>query len=1253
MKKLIMVFSIVIISTIIIFAQSSIHDPNIWVTNGWVSTIAVDGDYTYVGGNFSYIGPNTGYGAKMNTASDIPDISFPKVNGSINVIIPDGSGGWLIGGGFTKVGTYNRNNIAKINSDGSVDVAWEPNANGLVSTIVISGSDIYVGGGFTSIGGASRNRIAKLNNTTGTADPSWNPSAGSIVNTIAINGSDIFVGGNFTTIGGVSRNRIAKLNTTTGAADPSWNPSASSTVNTIAINASDIYVGGNFTTIGGVSRNRIAKLNTTTGAADPSWNPDANTTVRTIIIDENEIYVGGNFYSIGGETRPGLAKLDNSTGAADLLWVPNPNLGTEVYTVNKNGSDIYVGGIFTSIGGGSRNRIAKLNNTTGATDLQWDPNANGRVSTIAIDGNDIYVGGDFTSLGGESIASLAKFSNITGIVDPTWNPSPNGDINTIYINGSDIYIGGLFTSIGGQLRRCVARLNNTTGAADPLWNPDAYNRVYAIAVSGSDIYVGGSFLSIFGVTRRGIAKLNNTTGAVDLIWNPNPNGDVNTIAINGSDIYAGGTFNSIGGATGTSLAKLNITTGGADPSWNANVFGVVHSIIIDGSNIYAGGGFTTIGGVARHRIGKINLANGNLDRSWNPNINSGGLIYTIANSGSDIYVGGIFTSFNGMPRNNIAKLNNTDGAVDPLWDPNINGKVSTIAVNGTNVYAGGTFTTIGGSAQQNLVLFRDEVTNTTPVFISPTPSCGTLFTVDVGSPISFTVAAEDIDAGDVVTLTASGLPSGSVMNPVLPSSGNPVSSEFSWTPDLASVGNHTLTFEITDNNSAPVSCSFNIEVVNNNVPPVFVAPTPVCGTSLTATVGTVFNFTVAAEDVDAGDVINLTSGTLPAGSAMNPVLPASGNPISSDFSWTPDFASVGNHTVTFEITDNYSDPVQCSFNIEVINSNIAPVFVAPTPASGSTLTVYAGSPLSFTVQAEDSDAGNIVELYVAGLPSGAMMNPPLPFAANPVSSDFSWTPTVSDIGSYILIYAAVDNFTASTTCTLTVVVEDAPGIVCPLNQLYWRDNPGEWPVETLILGTLHSYDKTQLLSILSMLDLRDASVILAKQLIAAKLNVANGAPVPVEVANMIVSADGSIRELIIPAGIRVLSVSGLTMLRQAVILLAYNNNLLTRDCSSTLSKQMAFEEEIIIPVSDYTLFDNYPNPFNPSTKIMYTVPNNEFVTLKVYNTVGEEVMTLVNEVKQPGLYEVDFNAASLPSGVYMYRIIAGEFVQTKKMILMK
>ena len=436
-----------------------------------------------------------------------------------------------------------------------------------------------------------------------------------------------------------------------------------------------------------------------------------------------------------------------------------------------------------------------------------------------------------------------------------------------------------------------------------------------------------------------------------------------------------------------------------------------------------------------------------------------------------------------------------------------------------------------------------------------------------------------------------------------------------------------------------------------NSPPSFISPTPTCGTPFTIDVGQPFNFTVAAEDIDVGDVVILTASGLPLGSMF--VEPTPINPVSSDFSWTPDLASVGNHTLTFEITDGVSTPVSCSFNIEVVNNNVAPVFVAPTPVCGTSLTATVGTVLNFTVAAEDVDAGDVVELTASGLPSGSTMNPVLPFSGNPVSSDFTWTPTSSDIGSHEIIYTATDNLTASVSCTLTVDVEGVPAVVCPLNQLYWEANPSTWPVSSMVLGTVNNYTDTELLSLLGSTIRSDASIILAKQLIAAKLNAANGAPVPTAVANAITNADNTIGSLFIPAETRPISRTGIVMLLQAIYLWSYNNNFLTPDCASTLSKQMANEEEITTPVNEYTLFDNYPNPFNPTTRIVYTVSENEFVSLKVYNTVGEEVMILVNEVKQPGLYEVDFNAASLPSGVYMYRIIAGEFVQTKKMILMK
>jgi hypothetical protein len=86
----------------------------------------------------------------------------------------------------------------------------------------------------------------------------------------------------------------------------------------------------------------------------------------------------------------------------------------------------------------------------------------------------------------------------------------------------------------------------------------------------------------------------------------------------------------------------------------------------------------------------------------------------------------------------------------------------------------------------------------------------------------------------------------------------------------------------------------------------------------------------------------------------------------------------------------------------------------------------------------------------------------------------------------------------------------------------------------------------------------------------------------------------------------------------------------------------------------YSLNQNYPNPFNPSTRIKYQLPSITQVTLKVYDVLGNEVATLVNEEKLAGIYEVEFSASNrFASGVYFYQLKAGEFIQTKKMILIK
>ncbi|HXG01687.1 MAG TPA: T9SS type A sorting domain-containing protein [Bacteroidota bacterium] len=86
---------------------------------------------------------------------------------------------------------------------------------------------------------------------------------------------------------------------------------------------------------------------------------------------------------------------------------------------------------------------------------------------------------------------------------------------------------------------------------------------------------------------------------------------------------------------------------------------------------------------------------------------------------------------------------------------------------------------------------------------------------------------------------------------------------------------------------------------------------------------------------------------------------------------------------------------------------------------------------------------------------------------------------------------------------------------------------------------------------------------------------------------------------------------------------------------------------------DFLLYQNYPNPFNPGTTIRFTLPDSRFTSLKVFNLLGQEVATLVNGIKQPGSYEVQWDAGGMPSGVYMYRLTAGNYSTVKKMLLTK
>jgi hypothetical protein len=114
----------------------------------------------------------------------------------------------------------------------------------------------------------------------------------------------------------------------------------------------------------------------------------------------------------------------------------------------------------------------------------------------------------------------------------------------------------------------------------------------------------------------------------------------------------------------------------------------------------------------------------------------------------------------------------------------------------------------------------------------------------------------------------------------------------------------------------------------------------------------------------------------------------------------------------------------------------------------------------------------------------------------------------------------------------------------------------------------------------------------------------------------------------------------------------YNYRLKQIDYDGSYEYSDIVEVDIPAP-NEFALLQNYPNPFNPSTKIRYSVPQSSKVVIKVFDILGNEIETLIDEQKPIGTYEIIWHTTNLPSGVYFYRLQAGSFVETKKMVLMK
>jgi trimeric autotransporter adhesin len=711
-------------------------DTDLWVTNGDVRAIVQSGDNVYLGGNFSRVGPATGCGVPLDVSSaGVPSV-FPKIAGSsatlaVNCVIPDGTGGWYIGGSFTSVGGFPRLNMAHIKSDLTVDQNFDPRPNSTVGAMALSGSVVYLAGDFTDLDGVLRNRLAAVDVATG--DPTaWNPAPNGIVSALAVSGSVVYVGGAFTQIGGQPRLRIAAINGATGVAT-SWNPSADNEVHSLAVNGSIVFAGGLFITIGGQPRPYLAAIDALTGAAT-GWDPPCDNDVRFMVVGGSQLYIAGLFSQVGGASRNGLAALDVGASLVSS-WDPNPD--SRVLTIVPDGPTVWVGGTFESVGGEQFGNIAKLDASTGAA-LDWTPILDGPVNALARGGTRIYAGGSFRSVGGVARNNLAAFQISTGSVT-SWNPNSNGIVQCMALRGDSVYVGGHFTVMGGSARNRIAAVHRITGLVTPF-NPNANGSVYALTAHGVAIYAGGDFTTLGGVTRNRLAaiKLDSTL----FPWNPNLNGTVRAILVNSPTIYVGGTFTTVGAATRNRAAAIDSTTGtatGWDPSPNGTI---VYALGLMDNRIYIAGDFTVIELQSRNRLAALNPVSG-LAYSWDPSPN--GPVLCLAVTSSLVYFGGSFTQVAGQSRPSLAAFEIPAGVLKS-WNPTTNRTVSAIAKQDSVVFVGGAFTAVGVSPQAQIAGIEaiPEVTSIS----NPIGGNGGAVTVDLrGTGFRFGATAKLVRTG--------------------------------------------------------------------------------------------------------------------------------------------------------------------------------------------------------------------------------------------------------------------------------------------------------------------------------------------------------------------------------------------------------------------------------------------------------------------------------------------------------------------------
>ena len=567
-------------------------DTNFIASTDWgggVTSIAVQSDGKVLIGGYleTWNGTNRNYGIVRLNSNGSLDTGF---NMGINatwyiysvVVQPDGK---ALVGGFNASGNGD-GIIVRLNTDGSLDTSFNPGsgANWYVDSIALqSDGKVLMGGSFTTIHGTNRNGIARLN-ANGSLDSSFNPGtgAGGVLAIALQSDGKVLIGGDFTTVNGTNRNGIARLNAN-GSLDGSFNPGAGGTpsgygdVRSIAVQpGGQVFIGGYFTTVNGTNRNRIARLNAD-GGLDASFDPgrELEIPISTLVAQpDGKVLVGGPLTFINGTNRYGSDRL-NADGSADDTFISN-SFNTDLgiyypdYTAVAVQSDgkVLVGGVSYYYDCNDEgctiydNYVVARVNANGSHDTGFEPalgnmlyGGGERVRALAVqpDGK-VVVGGTFNSIKGTNRLGIARL-NANGSLDGSFNAGTGA----YYVTAVALQPDGKVL-VGGDY--FIRRLNSN-GSLDGSFNlgigVDGFGQVGSIVVqSDGKVLIGGLFATINGTNRNNIARL-NANGSLDSSFNPGTGADgrVRSIALQSDgNVLIGGDFFSVNGVSRPRVARL-------------------------------------------------------------------------------------------------------------------------------------------------------------------------------------------------------------------------------------------------------------------------------------------------------------------------------------------------------------------------------------------------------------------------------------------------------------------------------------------------------------------------------------------------------------------------------------------------------------------------------------------------------------------------------------------------------------------------